>query len=303
MVPQQRHAEPARPLRPRHQRPRGRGPAFAAGARRAARARRRRVDAWPRPVRATSTCSSSAATRRDDANCSPRSRPVLQDRRADLRLFRFTAPVRTGAPGLVFGTDKYRLLASAEAPRQHPPRRQASRLLRVGAHGRGDGQRLRGGHRAVRRRRAAAARRALRRDRRPGRHGGRAARATRRGGTRSPPPPPTRCCVAIRCRPRSVRSSSGSTASTSAPAPGSGARPLRSPISEPRRRCCREFRPATALRERVFKALVAERGHRRADRVGAGGVAPRVGRPHHRAHDTGVRARPGRGPRPRSAWW
>ena len=40
--------------------------------------------------------------------------PLLQDRRTDLRLFRFTAPVRTGAPGLVFGNDKYRLLASAK---------------------------------------------------------------------------------------------------------------------------------------------------------------------------------------------
>jgi hypothetical protein len=36
---------------------------------------------------------------------------VLWDRRSELRLFRFTAPVHGGVPGLVFGRDKYALLA------------------------------------------------------------------------------------------------------------------------------------------------------------------------------------------------
>jgi hypothetical protein len=36
---------------------------------------------------------------------------VLWDRRAELRLFRFTSPVGEGTPGLVFGRDKYELLA------------------------------------------------------------------------------------------------------------------------------------------------------------------------------------------------
>lgn len=39
--------------------------------------------------------------------------PVLWDREIDLRLFSFTRPVRDGTPGLVFGDDKYRLLARA----------------------------------------------------------------------------------------------------------------------------------------------------------------------------------------------
>jgi hypothetical protein len=37
--------------------------------------------------------------------------PLLWDRRADIRLFRFTEPVHGGTPGLVFGRDKYDLLA------------------------------------------------------------------------------------------------------------------------------------------------------------------------------------------------
>jgi hypothetical protein len=37
--------------------------------------------------------------------------PLLWDRRSELRLFRFTEPVHGGIPGLVFGADKYRLLA------------------------------------------------------------------------------------------------------------------------------------------------------------------------------------------------
>ena len=37
--------------------------------------------------------------------------PMLWDRDVDLRLFSFTRPVRRGEPGLVFGDDKYRLLA------------------------------------------------------------------------------------------------------------------------------------------------------------------------------------------------
>ncbi len=39
--------------------------------------------------------------------------PVLWDRDVDLRLFSFNRPVRAGAPGLAFGADKYRLLASS----------------------------------------------------------------------------------------------------------------------------------------------------------------------------------------------
>ncbi len=39
--------------------------------------------------------------------------PVLWDRDVDLRLFSFSRPVRSGAPGLVFGADKYELLARA----------------------------------------------------------------------------------------------------------------------------------------------------------------------------------------------
>jgi hypothetical protein len=37
--------------------------------------------------------------------------PVLWDRACDLRLFSFSRPVHDGVPGLVFGDDKYRLLA------------------------------------------------------------------------------------------------------------------------------------------------------------------------------------------------
>jgi hypothetical protein len=37
--------------------------------------------------------------------------PVLWRRECDLRLFSFATPVQTGTPGLVFGDDKYRLLA------------------------------------------------------------------------------------------------------------------------------------------------------------------------------------------------
>lgn len=37
--------------------------------------------------------------------------PVLWDRRVDLRVFSFSRPVRDGTPGLVFGAEKYRLLA------------------------------------------------------------------------------------------------------------------------------------------------------------------------------------------------
>ena len=37
--------------------------------------------------------------------------PLLWDRRSEIRLFSFFRPVRDGAPGLVFGDDKYRLLA------------------------------------------------------------------------------------------------------------------------------------------------------------------------------------------------
>lgn len=37
--------------------------------------------------------------------------PVLAERESDIRLFSFAAPVQSDTPGLVFGTDKYRLLA------------------------------------------------------------------------------------------------------------------------------------------------------------------------------------------------
>jgi GT2 family glycosyltransferase len=39
--------------------------------------------------------------------------PALWDRHADLRLFSFSHPVADGTPGLVFGQDKYRLLAGS----------------------------------------------------------------------------------------------------------------------------------------------------------------------------------------------
>ena len=39
--------------------------------------------------------------------------PILWDRRCDLRTFRFTKPVHSGVPGLVFGADKYRVLADS----------------------------------------------------------------------------------------------------------------------------------------------------------------------------------------------
>ena len=39
--------------------------------------------------------------------------PVLADRRAELRLFRWGSPVHGGTPGVVFGEDKYALLARA----------------------------------------------------------------------------------------------------------------------------------------------------------------------------------------------
>ena len=40
--------------------------------------------------------------------------PQLMDRSSDLRLFRFDQPIGTNTPGVVFGTDKYDLLASAK---------------------------------------------------------------------------------------------------------------------------------------------------------------------------------------------
>lgn len=40
--------------------------------------------------------------------------PALYQRQADLRLFRFERPSRAGSPGLVFGQDKYAVLASAK---------------------------------------------------------------------------------------------------------------------------------------------------------------------------------------------
>ena len=58
-------------------------------------------------------CCSSVATRRGDAPSCRRSHPSLWDRHSELRLFRFTEPVHGGIPGLVFGADKYRLLARA----------------------------------------------------------------------------------------------------------------------------------------------------------------------------------------------
>lgn len=39
--------------------------------------------------------------------------PVLAEHRSDLRLFRFSTPIHAGVPGVVFGADKYDLLARA----------------------------------------------------------------------------------------------------------------------------------------------------------------------------------------------
>ena len=53
--------------------------------------------------------------------------PLLWNRHSELRLFRFTEPVHGGVPGLVFGRDKYDLLARSQDPRQRPPRRRRDR--------------------------------------------------------------------------------------------------------------------------------------------------------------------------------
>ena len=148
--------------------------------------------------------------------------PLLQDRPADLRLFRFTAPVRTGAPGLVFGTDKYRLLASAKLlvnihrDDRRPGYFEWARMVEAMANGCvvvtepcAGAAPLRPGEHFVETDDLAATVAELlerpaptRRDRR---------RRRRRGA-------PSASAVGI----ASVRSSSGSTASTCAPAPAGG---------------------------------------------------------------------------------
>ena len=84
--------------------------------------------------------------------------PLLWDRHSELRLFRFTEPVHGGVPGLVFGRDKYALLARSRILVNIHRDDDAARLLRVGADRRGDGQRHHRRHRAVGRLRAAARR-------------------------------------------------------------------------------------------------------------------------------------------------
>ena len=81
--------------------------------------------------------------------------PLLWDREVRLRLFRFSAPVDGTAPGTVFGDEKYAAAGAQPDPPQPPPRRRPPRLLRMGANGGGDGQRVHGAHRAVDRLRAA----------------------------------------------------------------------------------------------------------------------------------------------------
>ena len=71
--------------------------------------------------------------------------PVLWDRHSELRMFTFSRPLTGVEPGIVFGADKYRLLARSKVlvNLHRSDESDADGLLRVGAHGRGDGQRLR----------------------------------------------------------------------------------------------------------------------------------------------------------------
>ena len=92
--------------------------------------------------------------------------PLLWNRRADLRLFRFTEPVHGGVPGLVFGQDKYdllartRMLVNVHRDDSSPGYFEWARMIEAMANG------VDRDHRAVDGVRAARARRALRPDRR-----------------------------------------------------------------------------------------------------------------------------------------
>ena len=226
--------------------------------------------------------------------------PLLQDRPADLRLFRFTAPVRTGAPGLVFGTDKYRLLASAKLlvnihrDDRRPGYFEWARMVEAMANGCvvvtepcAGAAPLRPGEHFVETDDLAATVAELLE--RPARRGRDRRRRRRRGAASAS------AGGLGRSDPRADRP----------PRPGCPRRPSGEAPAQPDQR-------ATERAARVPpgdggpRARVQGVGRRAQPpprhRVGAGGVAPRVGRPHHRAHDTGVRARPGCD-RPRSAWW
>jgi hypothetical protein len=188
--------------------------------------------------------------------------PLLHDRPADLRLFRFTAPVRTGAPGLVFGTDKYRLLASAKLlvnihrDDRRPGYFEWARMVEAMANGcvvvtepcAGAAPLRPDEHFIETDDLAATVAELLERPARRDEIAAAAADAVLRRHPLSASVGPI--------LERIDRLDLGARA-------GRRARPLRSPISEPRN-VLREFRPATAVRERVFKALVAERSHRRA---------------------------------------
>ena len=105
---------------------------------------------WPSPPTGTSTCCSSAATPTTaSGRAGRRSDPLLWDRHSELRLFRFAEPVHGGVPGLVFGADKYALLARSRVLVNIHRDDQRAWLLRVGADRRGDGQRHDRRHRAV----------------------------------------------------------------------------------------------------------------------------------------------------------
>ena len=213
------------------------------------------------PSSGTSTCCSSAATPRGAEPCCRRSVRCCGTGAADLRLFRFTEPVHGGVPGLVFGQDKYDLLARARMLVNIHRDDTVARILRVGQDDRGDGQRCRGRDRAVDRVRAARARRALR---------------------RRPTTSPVRCRSCSTTRTVALRSARrrGGRCSTTYPLAGSlgpildrldaidlGARSALRQSADPARTAITRvhgrplmpvFRPAPSAASRVFHALLAE---------------------------------------------
>ena len=188
--------------------------------------------------------------------------PLLQDRRADLRLFRFTAPVRTGAPGLVFGAEKYRLLASAKVllnihrDDRRPGYFEWARMVEAMANGcvvvtepcAGATSRCVAGEHFVETDDLAATVAELLDD--PARRAEIAAAAAdavlRRHPLSASVGPILERHRPPRPRPHAPARRRGACAARSAQPPA----------------VLREFRPATAARERVFMALVAERGYR-----------------------------------------
>ena len=217
--------------------------------------------------------------------------PVLQDRPADLRLFRFTAPVRTGAPGLVFGTDKYRLLASAKLlvnihrDDRRPGYFEWARMVEAMANGCvvvtepcAGAAPLRPGEHFVETDDLAATVAELLEG--PARRDEIAAAAAEAVLRRHP------LAASHRSDPRADRP----------PRPVRPRRPAGEAPAQPDQRATERVARVSPGDGRP-RARVQGVGRRAQPpprhRVGAGGVAPRIGRPHHRAHDAGVRARPG----------